>query len=74
MVTMQKRNDPAVQTFSLPINAVPGDGQEEPEQLAKVHETTYLSCLLYQDSNYNSKKIVKVRSILNNMNFYVLCF
>lgn len=37
MVTMQKRNEPAVQTFTLPINSVTGDGQEEdPEQKAKV--------------------------------------
>lgn len=42
MVTMQKRNEPAVQTFTLPINSVTGDGQEEdPEQKAKV-STNYL--------------------------------
>lgn len=42
MVTMQKRNEPAVQTFALPINSVTGDGQEEdPEQMAKV-STNYL--------------------------------
>ena len=37
MVTMQKRNDPSVQTFTLPITSVvAGEGQEEAEQQAKV--------------------------------------
>ena len=37
MVTMQKRNDPSVQTFTLPITSVvAGEGQEEAEQQTKV--------------------------------------
>lgn len=37
MVTMQKRNDPSVQTFTLPITSVvAGEAQEEAEQQAKV--------------------------------------
>ena len=27
MVTMQKHNEPSVQTFSLPLTVLPGDGQ-----------------------------------------------
>jgi hypothetical protein len=47
MVTMQK-NDPAVQTFSLTINAVPGDGQEDAELQAKVGVTSYHIYTIHQ--------------------------
>ncbi|XP_078324570.1 C2 domain-containing protein 3-like isoform X2 [Crassostrea virginica] len=44
MVTMQKRNDPSVQTFTLPITSVvAGEGQEEAEQQAKQKDCGLLS-------------------------------
>eukprot|EP00105_Crassostrea_gigas_P001484 XP_011413692.1 PREDICTED: C2 domain-containing protein 3 [Crassostrea gigas] len=48
MVTMQKRNEPAVQTFTLPINSVTGDGQEEdPEQKAKQKDCGLLTLTIH---------------------------